>query len=254
MSTHTLTAFNTAKFSDNKVHDDEVAGKLGFTGGLVPGVEVFAYMAHLPCARWGEAFLRGGRLAAKFIKPVFDGEDTRVTEHDGALSVATASTALCAVGETALSDRAALDAPAAPRCHPAERPEASPDALPEGLVLGTMHELFVREECRWYLDAVSEQLPLFRDQGPAHPGFLLRRANFVLAYSVRLGPWIHIASDVVFHSPLSDGEPFETRGQITRNYEHKGHLVVDLNVAILSSDRPVMSGTHSAIYRPRQLR
>ncbi len=253
MNRHTLTAFNTAKFSDNKIHDDGVAGKLGFTGGLVPGVEVFAYMAHLPCARWGTDFLNGGRLSAKFIKPVFDGDETSVTDQHGTLSVSTPSTELCATGAMELSKRAPLMLPRAERCHPKDRPDASAESLPEGLVLGTMDELFVREECRWYLDAVSEDLPLFRDAGPAHPGFLLRRANFVLAYSVKLGPWIHVASDVVFHSPLADGEPFETRGQVTRNYEHKGHLIVDLDVAITSAGRAVMSGTHSAIYRPRQL-
>jgi len=253
MATHTLKAFNTAQYSDNKIHDDTVAAKLGFTGGLVPGVEVFAYMAHMPCAKWGVDFFNGGRLTAKFIKPVFDGDATTVTEQDGAVTVSTPATPICATGMMALSDRAPLSVPQAPRCHPNERPEASPGSLPVGLVLGSMHELFVREECRWYLDAVSEDLALFRDQGPAHPGFLLRRANFVLAYSVRLGPWIHTASDVVFHSPLMDGEAYETRGQITRNYEKNGHLIVDLDVAILSGDRPIMTGTHSAIYRPRQL-
>ena len=42
-------AFNTAKESDNKIHDDAVARRFGFTGGLVPGVDVYAYMTHLPC-------------------------------------------------------------------------------------------------------------------------------------------------------------------------------------------------------------
>ncbi|HXR58514.1 MAG TPA: hypothetical protein VN747_04270, partial [Burkholderiales bacterium] len=29
----------------------------GFTGALVPGVDVYAYMMHLPVARWGREFL-----------------------------------------------------------------------------------------------------------------------------------------------------------------------------------------------------
>ena len=44
-------AFNTAKASENKIHDDAVARRFGFGGGLVPGVDVYAYMAHLPVAR-----------------------------------------------------------------------------------------------------------------------------------------------------------------------------------------------------------
>jgi hypothetical protein len=33
-------AFNTAKASENKIHDDAVARRFGFGGGLVPGVDV----------------------------------------------------------------------------------------------------------------------------------------------------------------------------------------------------------------------
>ena len=46
-------AFNGAAASENKIHDDTVAQRFGFRGALVPGVAVFAYMAHLPVARWG---------------------------------------------------------------------------------------------------------------------------------------------------------------------------------------------------------
>ena len=35
-----VSAFNTAKQSENKMHDDVVAQRYGFSGGLVPGVEV----------------------------------------------------------------------------------------------------------------------------------------------------------------------------------------------------------------------
>lgn len=44
MSTYRLVAFNTATDNDNKIHDDATARRFGFSGGLVPGVEVFAYM------------------------------------------------------------------------------------------------------------------------------------------------------------------------------------------------------------------
>ena len=53
-------AFNTAKESDNQIHDDAVARRFGFTGGLVPGVDVYAYMTHLPVRRWGRAWLERG--------------------------------------------------------------------------------------------------------------------------------------------------------------------------------------------------
>ena len=46
-----VTAYNTSKQSENKIHDDTVARRFGFSGGLVPGVDVMAYMIHLPVAK-----------------------------------------------------------------------------------------------------------------------------------------------------------------------------------------------------------
>ena len=67
-------AFNTAKESENKIHDDAVARRFGFKGGLVPGVEVYAYMTHLPVARWGRAWLDRGSAECRLLKPVYDGD------------------------------------------------------------------------------------------------------------------------------------------------------------------------------------
>ena len=53
LETYRVEAYNTAKLSENKMHDDTVARRFGFSGGLVPGVDVMAYMMHLPVAKWG---------------------------------------------------------------------------------------------------------------------------------------------------------------------------------------------------------
>src|SRR3954452_18801302 len=101
----TVEAFNTAKQSENRMHDDAVARRFGFSGGLVPGVDVMAYMMHLPVARWGRDFLDRGLIEARFIKPVYDGETTAVTgeEKDGVLSIAVESRGqLCATSAASL--------------------------------------------------------------------------------------------------------------------------------------------------------
>src|SRR5271155_1719093 len=72
-------ALNAAKESENKIHDDCVARRFGFRGGLVPGVEVYAYMAHMPVARWGRAWLERGCADCRFWKPVYDGALARIT-------------------------------------------------------------------------------------------------------------------------------------------------------------------------------
>src|SRR4029077_20434369 len=76
---YSLEAYNTAKHSENKMHDDTVAKQFGFSGGLVPGVEVYAYMSHVPLQVWGRAFLERGAMEGRFIKPVYDGEIATVT-------------------------------------------------------------------------------------------------------------------------------------------------------------------------------
>src|SRR6201991_650471 len=100
-----VSAYNTAKQSENKIHDDTVARRYGFSGGLVPGVDVMAYMMHLPVAKWGRAFLERGLIEARFVKPVYDGETTDVTgeESNGVLAIQVESRGgLCATGTATL--------------------------------------------------------------------------------------------------------------------------------------------------------
>jgi acyl dehydratase len=83
IETYRVSAYNTSKLSENKIHDDAVARKFGFSGGLVPGVDVFAYMIHVPVRKWGRAFLERGVIEARFVKPVYDGEFADVTAKEG---------------------------------------------------------------------------------------------------------------------------------------------------------------------------
>ena len=79
-----VSAYNTSKHSENKIHDDTVARKYGFSGGLVPGVDVLAYMLHMPVAKWGRDFLERGLIEARFVKPVYDGEIAEVSAVEDA--------------------------------------------------------------------------------------------------------------------------------------------------------------------------
>src|SRR6478672_2823005 len=102
---HRVSAYNTSKHSENKMHDDTVAKRFGFSGGLVPGVDVMAYMMHLPVTKWGSAFLERGLIEARFVKPVYDGEIADVTgeESDGVLSIRVEGRGqLCATGSASL--------------------------------------------------------------------------------------------------------------------------------------------------------
>src|SRR6201997_2349566 len=104
-ATYRVSAYNTSKLSENKIHDDTVARKYGFSGGLVPGVDVIAYMLHLPVAKWGRAFLERGLIEARFLKPVYDGEVAEVSaalEADGLTIEVQSRGDLCATGTASL--------------------------------------------------------------------------------------------------------------------------------------------------------
>jgi acyl dehydratase len=253
-------AFNTAAASDNKIHEDSVARRFGFRGALVPGVEVYAYMAHLPVARWGRAWLESGQIDCRFLKPVYDGAVARVTateeNEDLALCVESARER-CATGRAIMpSDRRPAPGintlPAG--TPPATRPEASETSLAPGRALGIAPLTIDRVMLSNYLNEICETDPIYRTEGLAHPGQILRLANNALVQNVLLGPWIHIGSKVRNHAVVRIGQQLTLRLKITSNVDSKGHAIVEFDAIVVADDeRSVAEITHVAIWRPRQV-
>ena len=105
LAPYRVKAFNTAHDSENKIHDDATAKRFGFGGGLVPGVDVYGYMSHMPVMRWGRAWLERGSAECRFLKPVYDGDEATVTATETAdwLEIAVESRGeLCATGRASL--------------------------------------------------------------------------------------------------------------------------------------------------------
>jgi hypothetical protein len=163
---------------------------------------------------------------------------------------------LCAEGTASLPPPAATPDIAAypPADLPAVPPPASPSTLIEGAVLGSFESGFHADRAGEYLADVRENSPLYRTEGVAHPGYLLRSANYILATNVKLGPWIHVASEVQNFSAAVDGDRISTRGRVQAVYEKKGHRFVDLDLLMIANGaRPLLHVAHTAIYQPRQL-
>src|SRR5579859_1655072 len=78
---YTVRARNTGVDSANAIHHDDVARDYGFRGGLVPGVDVYAYMVPAAVTGWNERWLEHGAMTARFRKPVYDGEEVTVQAH-----------------------------------------------------------------------------------------------------------------------------------------------------------------------------
>lgn len=262
MRSYRVQAYNTAHSSENRIHDDAVARRFGFSGALVPGVDVYAYMMHLPVERWGRAFLERGAAECRFTNPVYDGEIAEVAGREDGDAIAievTSGGRSCATGSARLPEVAAT-APALdrfPAVNPPameDRPSAGPATLPVGGCLGTIPLEASGELVSGYLRDVRETDGLYAREGLVHPGTVLRMCNLALVRNLLLGPWIHVGSVVQNFSAACVGETLAARARVLANYERKGHLFVELDVLVLGdAARPVAGVRHTAIYRPRQV-
>ncbi len=253
-----VSAYNTAKESENKMHDDTVAKRFGFSGGLVPGVDVMAYMMHLPVKKWGRAFLERGLIEARFVKPVYDGENAVVSgeEKDGMLTIAVESRGqLCATGSASLpaGAPAILIADFNETAPVGERRPVDATSYVAGQWLGTAPRAWAGEAASGYLTDVREADGIYTREGLGHPGLLQRIMNKVLVDNAILGPWIHVGSRMQLLAAARSGDELTARAKVTGNYEKKGHRFVELDAIIVANgDTPVAHCQHTAIYQPRE--
>jgi hypothetical protein len=125
--------------------------------------------------------------------------------------------------------------------------------LTAGTVLGSWDVPFSAEAARPYLADIREELPLYAEEGLAHPGWVLRLCNRILSGNVVLGPWIHVGSVVANHGVIHDGAQVSCRGTVAEEFERKGHRFVRLDLGVFADDQLVASVDHTAIYQPRQV-
>jgi acyl dehydratase len=232
---HRLRAVNEPG-SLNLVHDDEFARRLGFKAGLVPGVTVYGYMAVLPARHWGERWMESGGMSARFLKPVYDGDEVTAaaspTESGLELELRDSAGEVCASGH---AEASAEEPPPRLERYPslALPVPAGPPAFAEGQALGSL----------------ATSVRLIDHAWPA------RLANEVLVANVQLPPWIHVESRTRHLGPVRDGEPVEVRALVAGLWERRGHRFVDLDVVVLGEhSKPVAQLRHVAIYELAQLR
>lgn len=260
-------ARNTSADSENRIHDDEVAARYGFRGGLVPGVTLYGYMTVPLVERFGLDWLSRGAMQIRFQKPVYEGDEVilrgeidkgsdalRVTlraERDGGEVCATAVANIG--GESPFASELCIENySAVPLPSLEERPVATREVFVPGADIGTLTERLNLPDAA-FLAQIDERLPIYAgDEAVGHPAYLLGLMNQALVRNFRLGPWIHVASELVNHSVARDGEVILVRGRIRECFERKGHEFVVLDFLVLSEDgRAVQQVRHTAIYRPK---
>lgn len=263
---YSVVAYNYAERSPNKMHSDDVAARYGFTGGLVPGVAVYAYMAEPIVDALGDAWLERGTLSAKFIQPVYHDEPVRVratceeqTPLRIKIELVNGEGTLCGVGEATLPDAPELpDISAWPNTPmPSQKYEAAISALPEGLHLGSIDIPFegaaTQGEFDRFLDEVRSAHPAFEQHNRMHPAFAAAKANRLLMENVDLGPWIHTATISQHLSLAEPGETLSLRGRVIKSFERRGHEIVTLDILVLGADNtPRTRLQHTAIVKPHE--
>jgi hypothetical protein len=225
--THRVSAYNTSKFSENKIHDDTVARKYGFSGGLVPGVDVLAYMLHMPVAKWGRAFLERGLIEARFVKPVYDGETAEVSaaaEADGLTIEVQSKGELCATGSASLPASAPSfslgDYTAVTPVK--ERRPANVGSYEIGKWLGTEPRRWAGEAANEYLADIRETDAIYGRDGLGHPGLYPRIMNKVLVDNAILGPWIHVGTRMQLLAAAKVGDGIDSTGEGGRQLRQEG--------------------------------
>src|SRR5215472_5109357 len=238
-TTFRVRAYNAAKESENKIHDDRVAAAYGFRGGLVPGVAVYGYMIPPVVEYLGRGWLERGAMSLRLVAPCYEGE-TVVTRCNGSLATAENesgslyASSLYACGQVSM-DPSAGGVPFSFAFHEApeanQRPVASSETVVPGKRLGSVQEKL----------EVADEVAI--------PERVLHLANEILTRNFRMGPWIHAGSEIRHHSPAAAGEEITASGEIQECFERKGRRFAIAAIAMSSADsRPVASVLHTFIY------
>ena len=254
-------AYNNGAESNNLIHDDEYARRFGFRAGLVPGASIFAYMSRILVEFLGRDWLERGSTEVRFIHPIYEGEEVRVT---GSLSSVTKDGTLC-IDLQAMNNQGVTCAMAAAKL-PAQAP--SPEPTPEDypaaqgkrkrtISLETLKPgerlTLVTSEFTWSIHweycqkSIRDHHPLYRQI--LHPGWLLSQANLILAANYDLPPWIHVSSIVQNYHTQDKECVVETRGRVQDKFERGGHHFIVVDLAIFAPGRCLETVRHTAIFR-----
>jgi hypothetical protein len=258
---HRIKAYNNGDPSINRIHDDEYARRHGFRAALVPGTSLFAYMTRSLIDLMGRDWLERGSAEVRFIHPVYDGEEVRVTGCLSSISKNGTLVVSCQVMNN-LGAECVIGSAWLPKKTP--QPEPSPEDYPPGqgkLKRTISLETLKKGEClvpitseftrntQWEYcqKSVRDHNPMY--QQVSHPGWLLSQANLLFAANYELAPWMHVASALQNYHLLERECAVETRGIIQDMFERRGHHFVVLDVAIFAAGRCLETIRHTAIFR-----
>jgi hypothetical protein len=193
-------------------------------------------------------------MRVRFEQPVYEDEEIVATVDENAVSVSRhdgTDVTVCATGEVFWPE-----GPAPPLARypeeplPMERPPASSVSLAPSRILGTVRASLTLPD-HAFLAMQDEALRIYQD-GILHPAALLSLSNQVLIQNVKLGPWMHLASELRHFNLARHGDQLAVRGRVEERFERKGHQFVVLDIMVVAGgERVIQHVRHTAIYEPR---
>ncbi len=247
--------------SNNRIQDDEYARRHGFRAGLVSGTFIFAYMSRPLVELLGKDWLERGSAEVRFVRPVYEGEEIRVSgsvasiAKDGTLfldcQAANNQGAICGIGVARLPSVMPVSEPSL-NDYPAGRTKLHRPISLESLQVGEILTPITSEftwNVHWQYCRKS-----IRDHHPMcekilHPGWLVSRASQILAANYAIQAWIDVSCQVQ-HFHLQEEEcAIETRGRVQGKFERNGDHFVALDLAVFAPARCLATIHYTAIFR-----
>lgn len=254
MASYEVTARNYSEASENKVHSNETARRLGFKGALVPGVAVYGHLTHPLVEAYGESWLARSLNNVRLLKPAYDGDRLTVTmtEQHGVHNVTCCNSSGELLAVLNSSQPSELPAPEeldvlADKTKADERVEISWDTVVPGQLLPPWELTLTAEENAQFVSEAADDLGIYK-RGFVHPHWSLSLANSVLVRQYIMPAWMHVGSEIRHRASLHTGDNITIRCATLDKWEKKGHQFIRVYVAYWRGETLTTDILHTAIF------
>ncbi len=235
--------------SNEGIHNDAAAQRLGFRGAFVPGVTLYENLV-VGLLTQDAAWLSHGRTEMNFRRPVYDVDEMTFT-----INSETQGWQLASEGEPR------------PRAYGVLQFDSEPPLIPTGQLVpkdgkplgdpaqvGALMESAVEFPAeRMEAAAKASGFPLSGSPRVVPAGLWTNPVDMLHAY-FDCPVTIHLTSRIWHQSPLLEHEILQKRGQIIGFEERNGNRIVHFNAELTASGRPIATIAHSSVYRMRDAR
>lgn len=278
----TVVALNTSADEAGSIHDDAHAARMGYRGGLVPGVTLLAYLTPSLVDAFGETWPQRGRLSARFVRPAYDSEtvsvhatvvrsderpggddialDCRLERPDGMTCME--AEAACLVGEAPEHEpgpwRRATPIASPRRPAPdGELPPLRPETLLVGEELSPLTYRLSLEEAVAWAEQANDDHPWYRTKSPsgrpiAQPAIFARDPIRLLRHNFARKATIHAATDLAYRNVGWVDREHTVYGRVAEVYEQRGNSYAELDTLTVDQDgREIVRDRHTSLFRLR---